>query len=227
VFSATPTGGVTLRILAQMPLRFHDPADREHPSVQPFLARVDEALALQRARGLTDEEAWETLQDLPRHAHLDRLVHGTPGLRSGWWVELAFSGRLCQLGRLQLEPCAGFLGLHIPEEGGPLTPQAVDASLARARELFPEYREARCTSWLLDPQLAGLLPAGSNIVAFQRRFELLDEGTNEDARVLEFVFHTLDPDLDVLPQETALQRAIVAHLRGGGHFAGPTGTLEL
>jgi hypothetical protein len=209
-----------------MELTFDDEADRDDPRVQAFLARVDEALALQRARGLTDEESWQTLQDLPRHAHLDRLVHGTPGLRTGWWVELAFSGKLFQLGRLQFEPRDGFLNLHIPE-GGPLTPPAVDASLARARELFPEHTEARCRSWLLDPQLAELLPATSNIVAFQGRFELLQPGGVEDARVLEFVFHTLEPDLDALPQETALQRAIVAHLRSGGHFFDPEGTLEL
>lgn len=210
-----------------MKLCFHDPADRAHPSVAPFLARVDEARALHASRGLTDEESWQTLQDLPRHAHLDRLVYGTPGLRTGWWVELAFSGRLFQLGRLQFEPRDGFLSVHIPEEGGPLTPAACDASFARAREVFPDAREARCRSWLLDPQLAELLPATSNIVAFQRRFELLDEGENEDDRVLEFVFHALAPDLDQLPQETTLQRAIVGHLRAGGHFAGPTGTLEL
>lgn len=210
-----------------MPLRFQDPADAEHPSVRPFLARVDEARRLHAARGLTDEESWQTLQDLPRHAHLDRLVHGTPGLRTGWWVELAFSGRLFQLGRLQYEPRAGYLNLHVPEEGGPLTPQAVDDSLARAREVFPEHSEARITSWLLDPQLRDYLPPESNIVRFQRRFEPVEELGIDDPKVLEFVFHALDPELDDLPRETRLQRAIVDHLRGGGHWISVTGTLDL
>jgi hypothetical protein len=208
-------------------LRFDDDADRDDPMVQAFLARIPEARRLHAARGLTDEETWETLQDLPRHARLDRLLHGTPGLRKEWWVELAFSGRLVQLGRLQFEPRDGYLAIHIPEEGGPLTPAAVDASLARAGELFPDYAEARCSSWLLDPQLVTLLPAGSNIVSFQRRFEpIADEGV-EDARVLEFVFHTLDPDLERLPRDTTLQRAVVDHLRGGGHLHCLTGTLAL
>ena len=207
-------------------LRFDDDADRDDPLVRAFLARIPEARRLHAARGLTDEESWETLQDLPRHAHLDRLLHGTPGLRKGWWVELAFSGRLFQLGRLQFEPRDGFLAVHIPEEGGPLRPAAVDASLARAREVFPDHAEARCSSWLLDPQLAMLLPAGSNIVAFQGRFEpIADEGV--DPRVLEFVFHTLDPDLARLPRETTLQRTIVDHLRGGGRLHRVTGTLAL
>jgi hypothetical protein len=228
VFSATTAGGaVTARILAHVPLRFQDPADAEHPSVRRFLARVDEARRLHAAHGLTDAKSWETLQDLPRHAHLDRLLHGSPGLRKDWWVELAFSGRLFQLGRLQYEPREGYLNLHVPEEGGPLTPHAVDASLARAREVFPEHREARITSWLLDPQLRSYLPADSNIVRFQRRFEPVADFAVDDAMLVELVFHTRDPDLDRLPRETALQRAIVDHLRGGGHWISVTGRLEL
>jgi hypothetical protein len=207
-------------------LRFDDDADREDAAVQAFLVRIPEAQRLHAARGLTDAESRDTLEDLPRHARLDRLLHGSPGLRKVWWVELAFSGHLFQLGRLQFEPRDGYLAVHIPEEGGPLAPAAVDASLARAREVFPDHSEARCSSWLLDPQLAALLPAGSNIVSFQRRFEpLADEGV--DPRVLEFVFHTLDPDLDRLPRITTLQRAIVDHLRGGGHLHRVTGTLAL
>ena len=208
-------------------LRFRDDADRDDPVVRSFLARIPEARALHAARGLSDEESWETLQDLPRHAHLDRLLHGTPGLRKDWWVELAFSGRLFQLGRLQFEPRASCLAVHIPEEGGPLAPVAVDASLRRARELFPAHRQACCTSWLLDPQLADYLPADSNIVRFQRRFQPTETTGVEDARVLEFVFHTLDPDFDRLPRETALQRAIVDHLRRGGHWFSVAGRLDL
>ena len=209
-----------------MELRFQDTADRDDPVVQGFLARIPEAQELHRGRGLTDEESWETLQDLPRHAHLDRLLHGSPGLRKDWWVELAFSGRLFQLGRLQYEPSDGYLNLHVPEEGGPLIPAAVDASLARAREVFPEYREARITTWLLDPQLAGPLGDDSNIVRFARRFEVIrDEG--EEERVLEFVFHSLDADLDALPQDTGLQRAIVGLMRSGGRLRTTVGRLDL
>lgn len=209
-------------------LPFHDDVDRDDPTVQAFLARIPAARVLHAAHGLTPEESWATLQDLPRHAHLDRLLHGSPGLRKSWWVELAFSGGLFQLGRLQFEPRDDwFLNVHVPEDGGPLVPAAVDASFARARDVFPGHREAWIQSWLLDPQLADLLPADSNITAFQRRWRIADEGDLEDARVLELVFHTFDPDLDKLPRETTLQRVLVDHLRRGGHLFGPTGTLDL
>ena len=159
-----------MRSLVQPPqqLSFDDEADVGDPVVQSFLARIPEARRLHAARGLTDEESWRTLRDLPRHARLDRLLHGTPGLRKEWWVELAYSGRIFELGRLQFEPRDGYLAIHIPEEGGRLMPAAVDASLARARELFPEDAAARCRSWLLDPQLRELLAPGSNIVGFQQ-----------------------------------------------------------
>jgi hypothetical protein len=45
--------------------------------------------------------------------------------------------------------------------------------------------------------------------------------------VLEFVFHTLEPDLDALPRETTLERSLGDHLRGGGHLRTGTGTLAL
>ena len=210
-----------------MELRFDDDADRDDPAVQAFLARIPEARRLHAELGLTEEESWQTLRDLPRHARLDRILHGSPGLRKAWWVELAFSGSLAQLGRLQFEPRDGYLAIHIPEEGGPLTPAAVDASLVRARELFPDYVEARCTSWLLDPHLRELLPPGSNIVAFQQRFEPTGETQPGDSDVLEFAFHTLQPRLDGLPRETTLQRALGDHLRSGGHLRTVTGTLAL
>jgi hypothetical protein len=214
-------------VKAPAQLRFQDQADLADPVVQRFLARVPEARRLHVARGLTDEESWETLQDLPRHAHLDRLLHGTPGLRKEWWVELAYSGELVQLGRLQFVPRDGYLEIHVPEEGGPLVPAAIDASLTRARELFADHTQARCSSWLLDSQLAELLPADSNIVRFQQRFEPDGEVLPGDDDVLEFVFHTLGRDLVRLPRETTLQRVLGDHLRAGGHLFTAAGTLAL
>jgi hypothetical protein len=214
-------------VQAPLELPFDDEADLADPVVQSFLARIPEARRLHAARGLTHAESWATLRDLPRHARLDRLLHGTPGLRRESWVELAFSGGIFELGRLQFAPRDGQLEIHIPEEGGPLAPAAVDASLARARELFPDHAETRCRSWLLDPQLLELLPFDSNIVRFQSRFGLTGEAHAGDADVLEFVFHTLDPDLERLPRTTTLERVLGDHLRGGGHLFTTTGTLAL
>ena len=62
--------------------------------------------------------------------------------------------------------------IHIPA-GAPLTPEACRDSLRRFAEFSARYladvpmRALVCESWLLDPQLAGLLPEQSNIIRFQ------------------------------------------------------------
>ena len=104
---------------------------------------------------------------------------------------------------------------------------ACNASFSRAREVYPHHHTARCTSWLLDPQLAEALPPTSNIVRFQRRFELRDEGREANDDVLRFVFHTYDRDLDGLKPRTTLERALVERMRAGGSWRAPAGVTSL
>jgi GNAT-like C-terminal domain len=145
------------------------------------------------------------------------------------WLTLHTRGGLYQLGRLQHQLGGGStaISLHIPE-AGPMAPEMVDASLDAARAFFPrhfpdeQYTSFACGSWLLDPQLLEYLPEDSNIVRFQRRFELEPyeepEGLDCDVEVRRFAFRTLTTPLDQLPRRTALQRAIIDHLQGGRHW---------
>jgi len=125
------------------------------------------------------------------------------------------------------------LSVHIPESGGPLQPAICDASFGYARDFFgrhfPEqpYRFARCASWLLDPQLADYLPPHSNIVRFQRRFQLVPGGSECDEDVIRFVFRRVAPSLDELPQRTTLERVVVEHLRAGRHWQLRSGWVAL
>ncbi|MFD9059915.1 acyltransferase domain-containing protein [Kitasatospora purpeofusca] len=135
------------------------------------------------------------------------------------------------------------LQLHIPDHCGPLSPAACDRALDRARVFFPRYfpgepyRGCHIFSWLLDPQLADRLPAESNIVRFQRRFSPFErpdrtDGSDrpsgpEDSNPLKFVFGDIDRPLESLPRDTVLQRALVDHLRAGGHWYVRGGRLSL
>ena len=71
-------------------------------------------------------------------------------------------------------------------------------------------------SCLLDPELRSMLREGSNIVSFQERFEIYDEG-EADTEFIEWVFKKR-PDIDYgdLPEDTSLQRNIKKHLLSGG-----------
>jgi hypothetical protein len=201
-----------------------------------FLAALGDVRAWHEERGIPDDVSWTTLADLGRNLTRDRRLLGEGGLRTSAWLTLHFRGAIYALGRLQfnLSRFQGgpALGIHIPE-GGPLSPEACDASLGWAREFFPAHfpetpwRVGTCYSWLLDDQLAEYLDDGSNIIRFQRRFRIVGDGSDGDADILRFVFKRIAPDLDELPQRTRLERAIVTHLRSGRHWRNRTGWLEL
>ena len=124
------------------------------------------------------------------------------------------------------------LGVHIPR-GAPLAPDACDDAFERARTFFPRHfpsercRVAICTSWLLDEQLAEYLPSESNIVRFQRRFEMVPGARDGEEDVMRFIFGRVAPALGDLPQVTRLERAIVEHMRAGRRWRTRTGWLEL
>lgn len=214
--------------------------------VYVYLGALADVRRFHAQRHIPDEISWATLADLGRNLMRDRLLLGDGGLRTSGWLTLHFRGSLYQLGRLQFdrreatrarvgdspgesEPA---VGIHIPESG-PLTPEACDDSIAQAGPFFKRHfpgtppRVGVCTSWLLDPQLGEYLTPDSNIMRFQRRFELVGDGHDGDADVLRFVLHRIAPNIDDLPQRTTLERAIVAHLRAGRHWQNRTGWLSL
>ncbi|MEV4728399.1 acyltransferase domain-containing protein [Micromonospora humida] len=207
------------------------PRDRgpawRHLYVYAYLALVDVVRGFHREHGVAGAVTWATLADLGRNLAIDRRMRG-----EGWpvmqsWLTLHVRGGLYELGRLQHERAGTAIGLHVPD-AGPMSPEAVDASLDEAREFFPRhfpderYTVFSCGSWLLDPQLRNYLPEDSNIIRFQRRFELLPyvpaDGPDADVEVLRFAFRTLSTPLEQLPRRTVLQRAIVDHLAAGGHW---------
>ncbi|MGD8829680.1 MAG: acyltransferase domain-containing protein, partial [Pseudomonadales bacterium] len=203
----------------------------------------------QSERGIDAEVTRTTLRDIGQQVYLHDRVYGEVGMNKGWWLCHHLSHHLYRLGRLQFQrgrarrafgpvpPDAPFLDVHIPEDG-PLDPSACDAALARAAPFLARYhpdenaRFLACTSWLLDPVLAELLPAGSNIVAFQRRFER-HELRDGPSSVFEFVFDRPDldrtevPDVSVLPRDTHLRAAIVGHYARGGVIRMGVGTIPL
>ena len=198
-----------------------------HLYVYAYLALVDVVRAYHRDHGIADAVSWATLADLGRNLDIDRRMH-----REGWpvmqgWLTLHARGAVYELGRLHHQRGDTVIGLHVPDSG-PLTSAAVDASLGQARAFFPRhfpgerYTGFSCGSWLLDPQLLDYLPGDCNIARFQRRFELEPyeepEGLDCDVEVLRFVFRTLTTPLDQLTRRTQLQRAIVDHLKAGGHW---------
>ncbi len=86
---------------------------------------------------------------------------------------------------------------------------------------------ATCTSWLLDDQLLDYLEPDSNIVRFQRRFELVPGWRDSDSSAFHFIFGRAPEAIDQITPRTTLERAIIRHVRDGGHWRLRTGWFRL
>ena len=202
--------------------------------VLPLLALVVSApavAAFHAAHDVPPEVSAATLADLGQQVRVHRLVTGGFGLGTyGWVGSEVWSGYLYRLGRLQLAltrvatvdgtGSEWVLSTHVPREGR-LDPADVDASLEAAPAFFAErFRDVpavglHCRSWLLDPRLAALLP-GSNLAAFQRRWQTYGEPLPGDEDVSFFAFGRRGPvEPGELAGTTSLQRAVLTLWRGG------------
>lgn len=113
------------------------------------------------------------------------------------------------------------LEFHIPG-GEPLDHDACGKSFRRSLEFFADHfpeitpRAIYSGGWWSDPQLQDMLPEKANLVRFQREMYLypLDYGAGGEQPILGSDYKSLND----APQRTALQRAVVKHLRAGGQM---------
>ncbi len=123
------------------------------------------------------------------------------------------------------------VGIHIPARTD-LSRGALDVTFARAREVLARVwptstrRLATCQSWMMDERLVDALGEESNIVGFQRRFELIAPFEHDVATVVDFVFGASHTDVAALPASSRLQRVIRDVLASGGTWHNRTGWLD-
>ncbi|MEU4192704.1 acyltransferase domain-containing protein [Kribbella sp. NPDC026611] len=219
-----------------------------------LLAGLPRLRDLHARRGVPDEVTRATVSMLGGVMGTHRQVTGRAGvgLLELWSPPLRMRGAEYEIGRLAFgrahlglgDGVSGYvLMVHIPP-GGSLDARAAEESIQVAatsfRQWYPEEPISGfvCSSWLLDPQLAEYLGPESNIVRFQQRFDLLpllppDDHSDGDRELMSLGLHLQEPDhplteddLAQIPQDTTLQRAFVAHLRGGRHWYQRTGMLK-
>ena len=218
-------------------------------NVLPLFALLETAPDVHAAhlrRGIDESLSWHTLADLAQQLRVCRRAHGVPSFATGPWCANAWSDGFAWLGRLQFELTRSpdgetVYGVHIPDTG-PLRPEDVDAAFARAARFFPAHypeldsvpRYFECDSWLLDPQVAQLVP-GSNMAHFQQRWDIVDSAES-DRSGLFFGFGVEPPRpgvtaepafLDTLSTGSRLHRGMVGLWRSGGHVQSCRGRIPL
>lgn len=181
-------------------------------------------------RGYTDQVFDETFYDITIWCRECYRKHGVYGLDELWWLGQSVKLKLFRLGRLQFEPIlvekdmkgreqtiqAGTkaLNVHIPE-GEPLKMEACRESFGRAREFFgQEYQVYVCDSWLLSPHLEEVLPNTSNIIRFQKLFEVTDVGY-QYPQAEQRIFGEILEDKRQYPENTTLQKRAKEYVLSG------------
>ena len=105
--------------------------------------------------------------------------------------------------------------------------QTIMDSYVRARKVFAEcfpdhpYKAFFCSSWLMSSDLHGILKPTSNILGFQEPFTRLpfkSTGTLVFSFAFDNVGAVIPTDIDALPENTSLQRAVKQLHREGGYI---------
>ena len=159
----------------------------------------------------------------------------------GFWTTRQIGATLFRIGELEYElketgdeALPRVISLHIPSDAR-MTADQLNESVARAKQFlkdfFPDWANIpmRCHSWLLSPALKSLLDEGSNILRFQRAFDI-DREEYESDDELQWVFKLTgdqqkDVDLRALPENTTLQRRMKDYLIAGGKIGSAAGFL--
>ena len=175
-------------------------------------------------RGISREVFAATMGFIPRFLRTSLQQQGDYRFTWGWWFWRQLSLVEFRLGCLEYELVeepdgTREISLHIPSDAD-LSPASVDASFAAFRAFlqgqFPDWQKEKwvCVSWMMSPALEHLLDEGSNILAFQRRFETVH--VNEDFEgALDWVFPTHREIDETMPEDTSLQRRMKAWLLAG------------
>lgn len=195
------------------------------------LKLAEQAFEEYQRKGISFDIFIDTMKFCTRFLSAYYKTYGCYRFVWGWWFPRQLSLKEFRIGALEYEYSQeGCIYVHIPSDAD-LSPQSVFNSISRFkdfnRQYFPEHqgREIRCQSWLLSLELKNVLTENSNILAFQKLFDVV-ETDYESMAVLDWVFPGFDKVSEELPEETSLQKNMKKHLLGGGKIGWSTGKLS-
>ena len=194
--------------------------------------------------GLDDELFWGIMMDLKYKLMECKTVKGEWGSFVAHWFDWHYKMKRFALGRLQFEerewsgeepiekagivvqPGETVINMHIPS-AGPLTEELRMDAYRRAYDFFADcYRDGKlvmvCHSWLLDPEYQTFLPETSNIVGFQKDFDIVrvdkKDTFGESWRIYGAPGDKVVDQSNAaeMPRDTSMQRAFADFLAAGG-----------
>lgn len=187
-----------------------------------------------KKRGINDAIFTDTMKFCTRFVEEHHKLYGTYAFKWAWWFPRQLSLREFRIGALEYEMIERekkkWINIHIPADasmGRERLRESYEDARAFFTRYFPDYGQSdmMCDSWLLSPHLTKLLPESSNILGFQRAFELVHVDETNDS-FIRWVFGRTDIPVRELREDTSLQRKIKACLLEGSNLGAATGRLQ-
>lgn len=176
-------------------------------------------------RGISENILIATMKFCTRFLHEHYRNFGTYKYVWAWWFPRQIS--LCEyrIGALEYEFVEGTereIAVHIPSDAD-MGIKSIQRSLSDFYQFrdkyFSQWKDVplTCDSWMLMPELRQFLNADSNIVAFQKMFEI-DTIDRNATWYMGWIFPGCDKVDDTLPENTLLQRELKQYLLAGNVF---------
>ncbi len=193
-----------------------------------------ESIEEYRKKGISDEIFIDTMRFCTRFTKEHHQIYGHYAFTWGWWLPRQISLHEFRIGTLEYEMIMKDgekkINIHIPSDAD-IDKENLGKSYQSARaffsKYFPEYSDASmvCESWMLAPKLQEILPEASNIIGFQKAFEIvrIDEESNG---CLRWVYGRDDIPFSELSEKTSLQRNIKKLLLQGERIGEAFGILK-
>jgi hypothetical protein len=198
-------------------------------TLREHLLAACKAWDVYQQKGIGEDIYLDTMGAFSRFVREHRVSFGCYGFDRGFWTIRQTGCILFRIGVLEYELREQDVSLHIPSDAS-LTRQELRDSLERAKEFlarfFPDYVSLpmTCHSWLLSPELPGLLEPEARILTFQRGFAITP--AEDDGNFRLWAFRRSDLSYEELPENTTLQRRLKAFLLEGNRFHSGRGVLR-
>lgn len=142
-----------------------------------------------------------------------------------WWFPRQFSLNEFRIGALEYEFVSGQnpeIAIHIPSDADMninSTKQSLNDFYNFREKFFPDLKNVSltCDTWMLMPDLQKLLNENSNILSFQKLFEI-DNIDREAVWYMDWIYPGYQNIDENLPENTSLQRELKKYLLNGNVF---------
>lgn len=210
-----------------------------------YLYRCQDIAEKYNALGIDYQIFSDTMYDLVTWEENYHRLSGAFGITEIYWLNNHITFNIFHLNRLQFvfdkakydsekynfKKGDAILAVHIPRRGK-LDCDLCARSYSQAAEFFKKtfpdykYKAITCNSWLLDYNLKSMLGENSNILKFQKDYDVILYDSNNSA--IRFIFGdgVKGKSYDEYPADTDFMKKALEFLKSGGVFNAGYGILK-